>query len=88
MPTRNTTINGIDKRITYDNGGDVKPRLPQGKTNLEGILSVSNAEDRLFYLQQLGKFHGQKALEGKSIKQLDEMLQELLSRNLIWEKSL
>ncbi|MGY9007744.1 MAG: hypothetical protein ACKVI2_03815 [Candidatus Pelagibacterales bacterium] len=83
MPTRNTTINGIDKRITYDNGGDVKPRLPQGKTNLEGILSVSNAEDRLFYLQQLGKFHGQKALEGKSIKQLDEMLQELLSRNLI-----
>lgn len=88
MPTRNTTINGIDKRITYDNGGDVKPRLPQGKTNLEGILSLANAEDRLFYLQQLGKFHGQKELEGKSIKQLDLMLQELLSRNLIWEKSL
>tara|TARA_R100000935_G_C2759184_1_gene132912 strand:+ start:436 stop:687 length:252 start_codon:yes stop_codon:yes gene_type:complete len=83
MPTRTTTINNIDKRITYDNGGDVKPKVPQGKTNLEGILSLANAEDRLFYLQQLGKFHGQKELEGKSMQQLDLMLQELLDRNLI-----
>jgi len=83
MPTRTTTINTIDKRITYDNGGDVKPKVPQGKTNLEGILSLANAEDRLFYLQQLGKFHGQKELEGKSMQQLDLMLQELLDRNLI-----
>ena len=83
MPTRTTTINNIDKRITYDNGGDVKPKVPQGKTNLEGILSLASAEDRLFYLQQLGKFHGQKELEGKSMQQLDLMLQELLDRNLI-----
>ena len=83
MPTRTTTVNNIDKRITYENGGTSKPKVPPGKTNIEGILSLANAEDRLFYLQQLGKFHGQKALEGKSLKQLDEMLQELLSRNLI-----
>ena len=90
------SVNNIDKRISYEENGNgdnvipmpVRPNAPNWydkskQTNLEGILSLVSAADRNFYLQQLTKFHGAKALEGKSIPELELMLQELLSRNVI-----
>jgi|TARA_B110000967_G_scaffold205853_1_gene251268 hypothetical protein len=82
--------NNVEKRITYESVNSVQPgekqKLTQGKTNLESILvnaGFGTESDRDFYMGVLGNYHPVKELEKMSLPGLENLLQELLSRNII-----